>query len=86
MEVDYQATVLKWTTAIKTFRINISEVSRDARVTRQHVTNIMNGASIPSMLVAERIDHAIDAAVGRRREIARKALEIAQRPSNLPKD
>ena len=77
-EVDYKATLLKWITAIATYRLNISEVARMSRVTRQHITNILNGSAVPSMLVAERIDRAIDASVEARHEIRRTALSVAE--------
>lgn len=74
LEVDYKATLLKWTTAIAAYRLNISEVARMSGVTRQHITNILNGSAVPSMLVAERIDKAIDASVEERHKITRLAL------------
>lgn len=74
LEVDYKATLLKWTTAIATYRLNISEVARMSGVTRQHITNILNGSAVPSMIVAERIDKAIDASVEERHRITRTAL------------
>jgi transcriptional regulator with XRE-family HTH domain len=74
LEVDYKATLLKWTTAIATYRLNISEVARMSGVTRQHITNILNGTAVPSMLVAERIDKAIDASVDERHKVARLAI------------
>lgn len=77
-EVDYKATLLKWITAIATYRLNISEVARMSGVTRQHITNILNGSAVPSMLVAERIDRAIDASVEARHEIQRTALAVAE--------
>lgn len=76
LEVDYRATLLKWTTAIATFGLNISEIARMSGVTRQHITNILNGSSIPSMLVAERIDKAIDASVEQRQKIAKDAMSV----------
>jgi plasmid maintenance system antidote protein VapI len=77
-EVDYKATLLKWITAIATYRLNISEVARMSGVTRQHITNILNGSAVPSMLVADRIDRAIDASVEARHEIRRTALAVAE--------
>lgn len=74
LEIDYKATLLKWQTAIATYRLNISEVARMSGVTRQHITNILNETAIPSMLVAERIDKAIDASVDERHKVARAAL------------
>lgn len=78
LEVDYKATLLKWTTAIATYRLNISEVARMSGVTRQHITNILNGSAVPSMLVAERIDKAIDASVEERHRITRTALAVGE--------
>lgn len=73
--VDWAATLAKWKGAVGSFRLNLSEISRESGVTRQHVTSILNEASVPSMIVAERIDRAIDAAVERRKQIAREAAE-----------
>lgn len=73
--VDWSATLSKWRVAVDTFRLNLSEVCREAGVTRQHVTAILNGAAVPTMVVAERIDRAIDAAVDRRSRIARENLD-----------
>lgn len=71
--VDWSATLAKWKGAVGSFRLNISDISRESGVTRQHVTSILAGLSVPSMVVAERIDRAIDAAVERRKVIAREA-------------
>jgi DNA-binding phage protein len=78
IEVNWLATLVKWKTAIATFRLNMSEISRESGVARQHITSIVNEASIPSIVVAERIDRAIDAAVDRRREAAKAFLEAAE--------
>lgn len=74
LEVNWTATLAKWKTAIGTFRLNIAEIARESRVTRQHINGIIAGTSVPSMIIAERIDKAIDAAVERRAEIARKMI------------
>lgn len=71
--VDWAATLAKWKGAVGSFRLNLSDISRESGVTRQHVTSILAGTSVPSMPVAERIDRAIDAAVERRKVIAREA-------------
>lgn len=74
VEINWAATHNKWKTAIATFRLNVSEIARTAKVTRQHVVSIMAGNSVPSVLVAERIDKAVDEAVERRKAIARSVI------------
>ena len=76
LTVDWQATLKKWQTAISLFNLNISEIARNCKITRQHVTAIIGETSTPSMPVAERLDREIDAAVERRRDSARKLLSI----------
>lgn len=76
LEIDWEATLLKWRTAITTLRLNLSKVARDSGVTRQHITGILNGDSIPSIVVAERIDRAIDLNTRERQEAARAMLGI----------
>lgn len=75
VEVNWSMTLAKWKAAIATFRLNMSEISRESGVARQHITSIVNGSSIPSIVVAERIDRAIDGAVDRRREAAKAFME-----------
>ncbi len=75
VEINWTATHNKWKTAIATFRLNVSEIARESKVTRQHVVSIISGASVPSVLVAERIDRAIDEAVERRKAIARNVIQ-----------
>ena len=74
VEINWTATHNKWKTAIATFSLNVSELAREAKVTRQHVVSIMAGNSVPSVLVAERIDKAVDEAVERRKAIARSVI------------
>lgn len=76
LEIDWEASLLKWRTAIATLRLNLSKVARDSGVTRQHITGILNGDSIPSIVVAERIDRAIDLNTRERQEAARAMLGI----------
>jgi transcriptional regulator with XRE-family HTH domain len=60
---------------VTTFRLNLSEISREAGTTRQHVTSILAGRSIPSIIIAERIDRAMDMAVERRKSFAKAIIE-----------
>ena len=73
--IDWTATHTKWKTAVTTFRLNLSEISREAGTTRQHVTSILAGRSIPSIIIAERIDRAMDMAVERRKSFAKAIIE-----------
>ncbi len=75
VEINWAATHSKWKTAIAAFRLNVSEIARESKVTRQHVVSIIAGTSVPSVLVAERIDKAIDEAVERRKAIARSVIQ-----------
>lgn len=77
LEINWTATLFKWKTAIGTFRLNITEIARESRVTRQHINGIIAETSVPSILIAERIDKAIDAAVERRAQIARDLISSA---------
>ena len=73
--IDWNATLTKWKTAVTAFRLNLSEISRDAGTTRQHVTSILAGRSIPSIVVAERIDRAVELSVERRKSFAKRIIE-----------
>lgn len=73
--IDWNATLTKWKTAVTTFRLNLSEISREAGTTRQHVTSILAGRSVPSVIIAERIDRAVEVSVERRKSFAKKIIE-----------
>lgn len=75
MRIDYDATLLRWNAAVEAFRLNLSEIARTSGISRQHVTNILSGAAVPSMPVAQRIDKAIEEAVDRRKEALAKMME-----------
>jgi transcriptional regulator with XRE-family HTH domain len=75
-EIDYKATLVRWTVSIQAFRLNMSEISRHSGVARQHINNIIRGRSVPSMLVAERIDRAIEASISLRQKLAQPLEHI----------
>lgn len=75
-KVDYKATLLKWMGASAKFRLNMTDVARRSGVTRQHISNIMAGRTVPSMLVAERIDKAVEECVKERND-ASDAIALA---------
>lgn len=80
--VDYKATLLKWMGASAKFRLNMTDVARRAGVTRQHISNIMAGRTVPSMLVAERIDKAVEECVNERNSAADAIAKIARKDSD----
>jgi DNA-binding phage protein len=77
-KIDWKATMLKWQGACAMLRLNMSEISEEADVSRQHLNNILASRTIPSVVVAERIDRAIDSCVERRKAIVRGAINSAQ--------
>lgn len=76
--INWTASLGKWITAVGTFRLNVSDIARESKVTRQHIAQILSGDSVPSVIVAQRIDEAIDAAVERRQEIVRQSIAVLE--------
>lgn len=79
MRIDYESTLIRWNAAVEAFRLNLSEIARNSGISRQHVTNILSGASVPSMPVAQRVDKAIEEAVDRRKEALSKIVDRKER-------
>jgi DNA-binding phage protein len=77
-KIDWKATMVKWHGACAMLRLNMSEVSEEAGVSRQHLNNILASRTVPSVIVAERIDRAIDACVERRKAIVREAIHAVK--------
>lgn len=77
-KIEWKATMVKWQSACAMLRLNMSEISEEAGVSRQHLNNILASRTIPSVVVAERIDRAIEACVERRKAIVRGAISSAQ--------
>lgn len=83
LEIDYKATLVKWNTAVTAYRLNMSELSRMSGVTRQHIANILNGSAVPSLILAERIDRAIDGSVERRMQVTKEAMTMLKEDEDV---